>query len=222
MPRHHKKTGSKYIIQVGDAGLKFNKIEGSKIKGRIVYMLIGFILFVIGVVPMINKAFKSDIVCVQTDGLITIPWNEGWSIAISITPGIPIHLQGNNGATYDIFSDTKGLLLKKNGNIKSMKGSILGLKRGDMFYYNPVYDNQILDISKVGTTWLKIIQKNEEYTTGIVLVKVAPIKDKNDDGKEIMQFKAEIVTSLSFPKQKGKYQKVSNEFLEDIEAKLRK
>lgn len=45
-------------------------------------------------------------VIVPANEMITIPWNEGWSVAVSVTPGIPFELQGSEEMTYEISGDT--------------------------------------------------------------------------------------------------------------------
>ncbi|ASA25796.1 hypothetical protein [Paenibacillus donghaensis] len=57
----------------------------------------------------LNETDKAKIIV----KMIAIPWNEGWSAAISVTPGIPIELCGGDEVAYGLSGDTNYLCVEK-------------------------------------------------------------------------------------------------------------
>ncbi len=88
----------------------------------------------------------------------------------------------------------------------------------ELFYWNPFFGNSTLQPTEIGTSWIRIVRKEEGHTTGLVLIKIFSSAGKTADGVGGVTFKADIIASLEFPRQNGAYQNISDQQLETIES----
>ncbi|MEI2399089.1 hypothetical protein [Paenibacillus phytohabitans] len=176
------------------------------------------LLIVSGCALKTKEEAKPKSVSVPADEMISIPWNEGWSLAISITPGIPVELRGNDEVMYEISGDMSYLCVKSEGKLESMSKGGNSKKAGGRFYWNPFFGDSQVQPADIGTSWIRIVRMQEGYTTGFVLIKILSSPITTADGGGGMTFKADIIASLEFPRQEGVYQTISDENLKEIES----
>ncbi|WP_379136715.1 hypothetical protein [Paenibacillus sp. sgz500958] len=177
-----------------------------------------FILLGTGCTLKSKEGLKPVAVNVPANEMIQIPWNEGWSVAVSVTPGIPFELQGSEEVTYEISSDTHYLCMEKQGRLESISEAETTVKAGERFYWNPFFGDSAKHLTEIGTSWINIVREQEGYPTGLVMVKISPLSEKTGNGDMDSRFKADIVASVAFPQQDGAYQMISEEDLKNLEA----
>lgn len=176
------------------------------------------LLIVAGCALKTKEEAKPKSVSVPADEMISMPWNEGWSLAISITPGVPVELRGSDEVMYEISGDTGYLCVKSEGKLERMSKGGNSKKAGERFYWNPFFGDSQVQPADIGASWIRIVRKQEGYTTGLVLIKILPSPITAADGGGGVTFKADIIASLEFPRQEGAYQTISDENLKEIEA----
>lgn len=179
---------------------------------------LGLILFGIGCTPNTEDDVKPEVASVSAEEMMVIPWNEGWSPAISVTPGIPFELRGSDEITYDVSGDTEYLCVDIEGRLESMSKTGTSRKAGEHFYWSPLCGDPPADLAEIGTSWVTVVRKQDGYPTGMVLVKISP---EQDNGNRESTFKAGIIASLAFPQQDGEYQDISDENLRELEAEYK-
>ncbi|WP_438433732.1 hypothetical protein [Gorillibacterium sp. sgz500922] len=157
---------------------------------------------------------KPAAVSVQADEMLAIPWNEGWSVAVSVTPGIPIELHGSGEIKYDLSGDTQQMWIEQAGELVSLDKAGTTRKAEERLYWNPVLGNPPKQLDDIETSWIRLVRKQEGHPTGLVLVKFSP--SKPEDTKSGPTFKAEIVASLAFPQKDGTYQSISDKELQEL------
>lgn len=198
------------------------KIKAGRLSRLFIFAGLGVILLTTGCSPKSKEGVQPVTVNVPANEMITIPWNEGWSVAVSVTPGIPFELQGSEEVTYEISGDTHYLCVEKEGSLASMSEAETTAKAGESFYWNPFFEDPAKPLSGMEASWINIIREQDGYPTGWVLVKISPMSEKAGNGDVIPRFKADIVASVAFPQQDGAYQLVSEEDLKSLEAGYRK
>ncbi|CAM3324910.1 MULTISPECIES: hypothetical protein [Paenibacillus] len=176
---------------------------------------LGWILLGSGCAPKTEEEVQPEVVNVPAEEMIAIPWNEGWSPAISVTPGIPFELRGSDEIAYDLSGNTDYLCVEIEGRLKSMSKTGTSRKAGEHVYWSPLCGEPSADLAKIETSWVTVVRKQEGYTTGLVLVRIWPEQENGNQGG---LFKADIIASLAFPKQDGAYQDISDEDLKKLEA----
>lgn len=194
--------------------INIHKIKAGGLKYIFICAGIGLIMLGSGCGMKTNEEFKPKTVKVPADEMISITWNEGWSPAISVTPGIPIELRGDSETAYDISGDTIYLCVEREGKLESMSKTGAIRKAEERFYWNPLCEEARKHIAEINTSWINIIRKQQGYPTGYVLVKVSPQTETGNNG---IRFKADIIASLNFPKQDGDYQILSDKDLKELE-----
>lgn len=177
---------------------------------------LGLLLIVVGC--KLKEEAKPKTISVPANEMISIPWNEGWSLAISITPGIPVELRGSDKVMYEISGDTSYLCVEFEGRLESMNKEGASKKANERFYWNPFFGNSQMLPAEIETSWIRIVRKQEGFTTGLVLIKILPTPFTTADGGEGVTFKANIIASLEFPRQAGVYQAISDQNLKEIES----
>lgn len=165
-----------------------------------------------------NEELKPKAVSVPVNEMIDIPWNKGWSMAISVTPGIPIELRGSDEVEYEISGDINYLCVEKEGRLESMSKEGSTMKAEGRFYWSLLCRDSSEQLADIGTSWINIVRMQEGYPTGLVLVRISPLPDKTENGDRGSTFKADITASLTFPQQDGAYQAISDKDLEELEA----
>jgi len=177
------------------------------------------LLLVVGCALKTKEEVKPKSVSVPADEMISIPWNKGWSIAVSVTPGILVELRGGDEVMYEISGDTGYLCVYSEGKLESMSKEGTSKYAEESFYWNPFFEGSHLQAVDIGTSWIRIVRKQEGYTTGLVLIKILSSTGKTaDGGGGGVTFKADIVASLEFPRQGGAYQTISDLELKELEA----
>ncbi|PAK47418.1 hypothetical protein [Paenibacillus sp. 7541] len=163
-------------------------------------------------------ATKTEIVSVPAEEMITIPWNAGWSPAISITPGIPFELRGSDEIAYELSGDTDYLCVEVKGRLESISNTGTSRKAGERVYWSPLCGVPSADLADIEMSWITVVRKQEGYPTGLVLV---GISSERENGKQGSTYKADIIASLAFPQQEGDYQDISDEDLKELEAEYK-
>lgn len=198
--------------------MSLNKIKVGGLRRLFICAGLGLILLGGGCARMGEEELKPEVVSVPADEMMAIPWNEGWSAAISVTPGIPIELHGSDEVTYELSGDTNYLCMEKEGRLESISKAGTTRKAEERFYWNPLCADPPEHLDEIGTSWINIVRKQEGNPTGLVMVRFSPLLDKGDSGST---FKADIIASLAFPQQDGAYQAISDENLQELEAAYR-
>lgn len=180
---------------------------------------LGFILFGSGCESKTEEEAQPEVVSVSAEEMIAIPWNEGWSPAISVTPGIPFELKGSDEIAYNLSGDTDYLCVEIEGRLESMGKAGTSRKAGEQVYWTPLCGEPSADLAEIETSWVTLVRKQEGYPTGLVLVRISPERENGNGGST---FKANIIASLAFPQQDGGYQEISDEDLRDLEAEYKK
>lgn len=196
--------------------MSINMTKVSGLRAVFIYVSLGLLLLSTGCTLKGSEDLKPTVVDVPADEMISIPWNEGWTPALSITPGIPIELRGSDKVVYEISGDTNYLTVVIMGKLEVMSKTESIRKAEDRLYWYPrVTPEHLMDINN---SWINIVRKEEGNSTGLVLVKVSPLPDKTEQGDSMPKFKADIIASLGFPRQDGEYQDISDEDLKKLEA----
>lgn len=172
-------------------------------KTLFIFSGLGLLLIAVGCALNTKEEAKPKAVSVSADEMISIPWNEGWSLAISITPGIPVELRGSDEVMYEISGDTSYLCVESEGKLERMSKGGTSKKAGERFYWNPYFGESQMQPADIETSWIRIVRKQKGFTTGIVLIKVMPTPFTTADGGEGVTFKADIIASLEFPGKLG-------------------
>ena len=179
---------------------------------------LGLMLLGAGCANETGEVWEPEAVIVPAEEMVTIPWNQGWTPAISAVRGIPIALRGSDEVTYEISGDASYLCMEEEGAFQSMGKTGTDLEAGGQFYWTPLCEDAAVSLDEIQDSWIRIVQKQEEHPTGLVLVKIMPEWADTEDGVIGPLFKADIAASLSFPRQDGDYQPISDEDLKAIEA----
>ncbi|RAR43005.1 hypothetical protein [Paenibacillus sp. MDMC362] len=190
-----------------------NKIGGLKL--LFICAGLGLILLCAGCTLKTEEDAKPEVVNVPAEEMIAIPWNKGWSPAISVTRGIPLELNGSDEIVYDISGDTGYLCVEIEGRLESMSKTGTSRKAEEQFYWNPFCGDLPADLAEIGTSWITLVRKQDGYPTGMVLIRISPEQDNGNRGST---FKADIIASLAFPQQDGAYQDIFDEDLKELEA----
>lgn len=176
---------------------------------------LGLIMLGSGCSPKAEEKVQPEVVNVPAEEMIAIPWNKGWSPAISVTPGIPFELRGSDEIAYDLSGDTDYLCVEIEGRLESMSKTGTSRKAGERVYWSPLCGEPSADLAEIETSWVTVVRKQEGYPTGLVLVRISPERENGNQGG---MFKADIIASLAFPQQDGAYQDISDEDLKKLEA----
>lgn len=198
--------------------MNINTIKVSRLRRLFIFTGLGLLLLGVGCSLKTKEEVKPKSVSVPADEMISIPWNEGWSVAISVTPGIPVELRGSDEVMYEISGDTSFLCVESEGKLERMSKGGTSKNAGDRFYWNPFFGDSQVKPADIGTSWIRIVRKQEGYTTGLVLIKILSSPGKTVDGGGGGTFKADIIASLEFPRQDGAYQTISDQKLKELEA----
>lgn len=199
--------------------MHINTIKAIRLRRLFICSCLGLLLLVVGCALMTKEEAKPKSVSVPADEMISIPWNKGWSIAVSVTPGIPVELRGGDEVMYEISGDTGYLCVYSEGKLESMSKEGTSKYAEESFYWNPFFKGSHLLAADIGTSWIRIVRRQEGYTTGLVLIKILSSTGKTaDGGGGGVTFKADIVASLEFPRQDGAYQTISDLELKELEA----
>lgn len=194
-------------------------IKVSRLRRLFICTVLGLLLLSAGCALKTKEETIPKYVSVPADEMVSIPWNKGWSLAVSVTPGIPFELRGSNEVLYEISGDTSYLCVYSEGKIESMSKGGTSKKAEEHFYWNPFIGDSQVQPTDIGTSWIRIVRKQEGYTTGLVLIKIlssSPGKTA-DDGRAVT-FKADIIASLEFPRQDEAYQTISEQQLKELET----
>lgn len=183
----------------------------------LIWTSVGMLLLVAGCASETGEEWEPEAVIVPAEEMVTIPWNHGWTPAISAVRGIPIELRGSDEVTYDISGDTSYLCIEEAGALQSMSRAGTTLKAEEQFYWTPLCEDARVNLEDIQASWIRIVQKQEEHPTGLVLVKITSESVQTEDGFAGPLFKADIAASLSFPRQDGDYQPISDEDLKVVE-----
>lgn len=108
--------------------------------------------------------------------------------------------------------------MESEGKLERMGKGGTSKKAGERFYWNPYFGESQMQPADIDTSWIRIVRKQEGFTTGVVLIKVLPTPFTTADGGEGVTFKADIIASLEFPRQAGAYQPISDQNLKDIDS----
>lgn len=192
--------------------MNFTKINYGGLRHLLVCTGIALILFGAGCAPTTKEGSKPKTVSVPAEEMMSILWNEGWSPAISVTPGIPIELHGSPEVTYEIAGDTRYLCVDNEGKLGGMNEVGTTRQAEERFYWSPLCGDPSNNLSEIEDSWVHIVRKQEGYTTGMVMVKFSPLPDQG--GRST--FKADINASLAFPQQDGGYQAVTDKDLKEL------
>ena len=198
--------------------MNINTIKVSRIRGLFICTGLGLLLLGSGCTLKTKEEVKPKFVTVPPAEMISIPWNEGWSPAISITPGIPVELRGSDEVMYEISGDISYLCVKSEGKLERMSKEGTSKNAEERFYWNPFFGEFQVLPTDIGTSWIRIVRKQEGYTTGLVLIKILSSPGKVADGVGGVNFIADIIASLEFPRQDGAYQSISDQKLKKLES----
>ncbi|WP_246188131.1 hypothetical protein [Paenibacillus tengchongensis] len=199
-----------------------NKIKPGRWMRRLLYAGLGILLFGAGWILFSQEEDREpEYVSVPADEMVTIPWNFGWTPAISVTPGIPFELQGHDETLYEVAGDSRYLCVEEGERFGSLSKADNVRQAGERFYWSFICGNSVKQLNEVGTSWISIVRKEEGAATGLVLVRISPPPDTPENKDKGPIFTAEIIASLAFPRQGGTYQPVSRKALKAIEAEYK-
>ena len=153
----------------------------------------------------------------------------GWTMAMSVYPGVPISLDygGDADTVWSAASDVGSVFLNA-GDVDT----VLTLSDGETFYWQPDMDDYIDAGASPGarytpdnyqeySDYVSLIARTDGNITGYAVVRCFIERRESDVVKsgEVFIYNAEIVESAIFPPVDGEYQKVSEEYAnERLEA----
>lgn len=177
----------------------------------LVFLLIILLFFLgSGCSKISMNNLNPKIINVSSEEMLNIKWNKGFSLAISITPGIPIELIGDSTVEYEIMGNYNELFQLDDGIPSYLSESNRTLKGTDTVYWSlNIYE-------KTTESWITVIRKQDKHTTGLVLIQISDISQQLGKENSGGIFKANVISSIEFPKQDGKYQNITNEKVSEI------
>lgn len=155
---------------------------------------------------------RTVVVDMPAEEAVLFPLNGGWTPAMSISPGIPIELQGSADTEYELSGDTHYLGVNAGGRPESLTET--DRKAGDVLYWSPLYEETStpVPLEDIEASWITAVRKENGLPTGLVVIKVAPVQD----GEIRPLFQAEVTASLSFPIQDGAYPSLTDDELQKM------
>lgn len=153
--------------------------------------------------PM-SKIIEAD----RFDG-IEFPWNHGWSLAVSVVPGLPIHFTDERPAhTLTVTSDAGRLIERGSASTPHVVlDQPVEIKAGETIYWQMI-DQQSLE-QKDDVHFVDVVIREQNHIVDYAVIKIAA-RTSEMGGKV---YDASIVKNAEFPKVDGEYQAVSEEYV---------
>lgn len=151
--------------------------------------------------PM-SKIIEAD----RFDG-IEFPWNHGWSLAVSVVPGLPIHFTDERPAHTLTVTFSAGRLIKIGKAQEVVLDQPVQMETGDTVYWL-IVDQKSLE-QKDDMHFVDVVIREQNHIVGYAVIKIAARIGKM--GGKV--YDASIVKNAEFPKVDGEYQAVSEEYV---------
>ncbi|MCI5728955.1 MAG: hypothetical protein MR374_05335 [Clostridia bacterium] len=129
--------------------------------------------------------------------LVTQPWNFGWNMAVSSTPGLPFHLEGGETVTYTARDENGWVYARdESGQLVPCTPDV-SVPAGETLYWIPYYDDSWEpEFNNSGSPcWIHIAQYTDGHLTALVLAAAVP---EGEPGGETAWY-SWVETSVTFP-----------------------
>ncbi len=87
-------------------------------------------------------------------------------------PGHPIELRGSDEVIYEISGYTNYLIVYSEEKLESMSKGGTRKYADELFYWTPFFGNSPVQPTNIGTSWIRIVRKQDGYTIVLVLIKI--------------------------------------------------
>lgn len=161
-----------------------------------------------GVMKVMGYAFDNgQMIEVNLDEGVEIPWNHGWSPGINVVPGLPIKFTYKNQEfSLYVTADQAQLINWKDGKVSVMQQPVL-MKSGDTIYWQ-MRDTDVW-AQKKDVHYVNVLNKEQDFIVGYAIIKIAG--NTSEPGGKV--YVASVIKNVLFPKVNGQYQNITEEYV---------
>ena len=141
---------------------------------------------------------------------IEFPWNYGWSMGISVVPGLPLQFTyKNKGFSIEVTADGTELVKWEDGKVLAAMQQPVRLSPGDTIYWRML--DPVVWAQKEDVHYVDVIVSEQAHLVGYAVIKISSNISENGGKKYV----ASVIKNISFPKADGQYQTISAEYVRE-------